>query len=99
MVSGPLISVSCQTALPFQFPYIVLNGRVAFFYFQTLSPFNFNPRRLYSTPSLFNFQTPSLFYFLHFSLMVVVCLLLLLLDDLITQIIIHSIKDEPIILF
>jgi hypothetical protein len=29
--------------------------------------------------------------------MAAVCLVLLLLDDLITQIIIHSIKDEPII--
>jgi hypothetical protein len=49
MMSGPLINGSSQTVAPFQFPFIVLDGRVAFFYFQTLlpsiqpsSPFNFN---------------------------------------------------------
>jgi hypothetical protein len=31
--------------------------------------------------------------------MVMVCLMQLLLDDLVTQIIIHSIKDEPVIHF
>jgi hypothetical protein len=50
---------------------------------------NFNPRRLQLQPlSPFNFQTPSLFYFLPFSLMPEVCLMLLLLDELVTQIII-----------
>jgi hypothetical protein len=100
MVSDPLIRINSQTAEPFQFPYIVLDGRVAFFYFQTLSPFSLNPRHLsISTLSPFNFQTLSLFYFLPFSLMAAVCLMLLLLDDLITHIIIHSIKDEPAIRF
>jgi hypothetical protein len=50
-----------------------------------------------STPSPIDYQTPLPFYFLPFYLMAAVCLVLLLLDDLITQIIIHSIKDEPII--
>jgi hypothetical protein len=54
----------------------------------TLVAFNFN-----SSP--FNFQTPSLFYFLPFFLMPVVCLMQLLPDELVTQIIIHSFKDEP----
>jgi hypothetical protein len=61
---------------------------------------NFNPCRLQLQPSsLFNFQTPSLFYFLPISLMPEVCLMLLLLDELVTQIIIHSIKDEPVFHF
>jgi hypothetical protein len=61
---------------------------------------NFNPCRLQLQPSSpFNFQTPSLFYFLHFSLMPAVCLLQLLPNELVTQIIIHSIKDEPIFHF
>jgi hypothetical protein len=61
---------------------------------------NFNPRRLQLQPSLpLNFQISSLFYFLPFSLMAVVCYMQLLPDDLITQIIIHSIKDEPVIHF
>jgi hypothetical protein len=55
---------------------------------------NFNPRRLQLQPSSpFNFQTLSLFYFLPFSLMPTVCLMQLLPDELVTQIIIHSIKD------
>jgi hypothetical protein len=61
---------------------------------------NFNPRRLQLQPSSpFNFQTPSLFYLLPFSLMPAVCLMLLLPDELVSQIIIHSIKDEPIFHF
>jgi hypothetical protein len=49
--------------------------------------------------SPFNFQTTSLFYFLPFSLMVAMCLMQLLPDDLVTQIIIHSIKDELVFHF
>jgi hypothetical protein len=62
---------------------------------------NFNPRHLQLQPSSpFNFQTSSLFYFLPFSLMPEGCLMLLLLpDELVTQIIIHSIKDEPVFHF
>jgi hypothetical protein len=61
---------------------------------------NFNPHRLELQPSPpFNFQTPSLFYFLPFSLMPMVCLMQVLLDELVTQIIILSIKDEPVIHF
>jgi hypothetical protein len=57
----------------------------------------FNPRHLQHQPSSpFKFQTPSLFYFLLCSLMPVVCLMQLLLDELVTQIIIHSIKDKPV---
>jgi hypothetical protein len=55
---------------------------------------NFIPRRRQLQPSSpFKCQTPSLCYFLPFSLMAVVCLMLLLLDELLTKIIIHSIKD------
>jgi hypothetical protein len=62
---------------------------------------NFIPRRRQLQPSPpFNFQTPSLSYFLPFSLMMpVVCLMLLLADELLTKIIIHSIKDEPVFHF
>jgi hypothetical protein len=61
---------------------------------------NFSPRRLQLQPSSpFNFQTPSLFYFLPFSLMPAVCLMQLLPNELVTQIIIHSIKDKPIFHF
>jgi hypothetical protein len=61
MMSGPLISGSSQTAAPFQFPFIVLEGRVAFFYLQTPSPYFFGnnppPRRLQFQPSSpFNFN-------------------------------------------
>jgi hypothetical protein len=45
--------------------------------------------------SPFNFQTPSL----PFSLMPAVCLMQLLPDELVTQIIIHSIKDKPSSIF
>jgi hypothetical protein len=74
----------------------------------TSSLFNFNPpcqnfiprRRKLQPSSPFKFQTPSMCYFLPFSLMMpVVCLMLLLPDDLLTKIIIHSIKDEPIFHF
>jgi hypothetical protein len=52
---------------------------------------NFIPRRCQLQPwSPFKFQTLSLCYFLPFSLMVAVCLVLLLLDELLTKIIIHS---------
>jgi hypothetical protein len=38
VTSGPLVSSSSQTVTPFQFPFITLDGRAAFFYFQTPSP-------------------------------------------------------------
>jgi hypothetical protein len=62
---------------------------------------NFIPRRRQLQPSSpFKFQTPSLCYFTPFSLMMpTVCLMLLLPDELLTNIIIHSIKDEPIFHF
>jgi hypothetical protein len=100
-----------QTAAPFQFPFIVLlqHGRGAIFNLQPSSPAstsillaNFIPRRRQLQPSSpFKFQTPSLCYFLPFSLMMhaVLCLTLLLLYELLTKIIIHSIKDEPIFHF
>jgi hypothetical protein len=100
-----------QTAAPFQFPFIVLlqHGRGAIFNLQPSSPAstsillaNFIPRRRQLQPSSpFKFQTPSLCYFLPFSLTMhaVLCLTLLLLDELLTKIIIHSIKDEPIFHF
>jgi hypothetical protein len=62
---------------------------------------NFIPHRHQLQPlSPFKFQTPSLCYFLPFSLMMpAVCLMLLLPDELLTKIIIHSIKDDPIFHF
>jgi hypothetical protein len=62
---------------------------------------NFNPRRQLQLQPLspFNFQTPSFFHSPLYSLMPAVCLMQLLLDELVTQIIIHSIKDEPVIHF
>jgi hypothetical protein len=63
---------------------------------------NFIPRRRQLQPSLpFKFHIPLLCYFLPFSLMMlaVLCLMLLLLDELLTKIIIHSIKDEPVFHF
>jgi hypothetical protein len=61
---------------------------------------NFNPHRLQLQPSSpFIFQTPSFFYFLPFSFMPVVWLIQLLPDELVTQIIIHSIKDKPVFHF
>jgi hypothetical protein len=61
---------------------------------------NFHPRRLQlQLSSPFNFQTLSLFYFLPFSLMPAVCLMQLLLDEVVTQIIIHSIKHAPVFHF
>jgi hypothetical protein len=98
MVLGPHISVSSQTAAPFQFPYIFINGcsRWPCRLFLFTNPVAFQ----FKTPSPFNFQTPPPFYFLPVPLMVVVCLMLLLLpDDLITETIIHSIKAEPVIRF
>jgi hypothetical protein len=59
----------------------------------TLTAANFNPRRLS------NSKPPSLCYFLPFSLMLAVCLMLLLPDELLTKIIIHSIKDEAVFHF
>jgi hypothetical protein len=60
----------------------------------------FIPRRHQLQPSSpFNFQTPSLCYFLPFSLMAAVCLMLLLPDELLTKIIIHSIKDVAVFHF
>jgi hypothetical protein len=62
---------------------------------------NFIPRhRQRQSLSPFKFQTPSLCYFLPFSLMMpAVCLMLLLPDELLTKIIIHSIKVEPVFYF
>jgi hypothetical protein len=63
---------------------------------------NFIPRRRQlQSSSPFKFQTPSLCYFLPFSLLMlaVLCLMLLLLDELLTKTIIHSIKDEPVFHF
>jgi hypothetical protein len=62
---------------------------------------NFIPRRRQLQPlSPFKIQTLSLCYFLLFSLMMpAVCLMLLLSDELLTKIVIHSIKDEPIFHF
>jgi hypothetical protein len=62
---------------------------------------NFIPRRRQLQPSSpFKFQTLSLCYFLPFSLMAsAVCLIRLLLDELLTKIIIHSIKDVVVFHF
>jgi hypothetical protein len=61
---------------------------------------NFIPRRRQLQPSSpFKFQTPSLCYFLPFSLMAAVCLMLLLPDELFTKIIIHYIKDVSVFHF
>jgi hypothetical protein len=61
---------------------------------------NFIPCRCQLQPSSpFQFQTPSLCYFLPFSLMMPAVCLMLLLDELLTKIIIHSIEDEPIFHF
>jgi hypothetical protein len=73
----------------------------------TSSLFNLNPPcQLHpsspptSTLVAIQFQTPSLCYFLPFSLMMpAVFLMLLLPNELLTKIIIHSIKDEPIFHF
>jgi hypothetical protein len=58
-------------------------------------------RRQLQPSSSFKFQTPSLCYFLPFSLMMsaVLCLMLPLPDELLTKIIIHSIKDDPFSIF
>jgi hypothetical protein len=60
---------------------------------------NFIPRRQLQPLSPFKFQTPLMCYFLPFSLMAAVCLMLLLLDELLTKIIIHSIKDVAVFHF
>jgi hypothetical protein len=61
---------------------------------------NFIPRRRQLQPSSpFKFQTPSVCYFLPFSSMAAVCLMLLLPDELLTKIIIHSIKDVVVFHF
>jgi hypothetical protein len=61
---------------------------------------DFNTRRRQLQPSSpFKFQTPSLCYFLPFSLMPSVFLMLLLRDELLNKIIIHSIKDETVFYF
>jgi hypothetical protein len=60
MMSGPLVNGSSQTAVPFQFPFIVLlHGRGAFFNLQPSSPYstsifvaNFIPHRLQLQSSL-----------------------------------------------
>jgi hypothetical protein len=65
----------------------------------TLVFFNFNHCRQLQPSSPFNFQTSSLFCFLSFSLMGAVCLMQLLPDDFVTQIIIHSIKDKLVFHF
>jgi hypothetical protein len=46
MMLGPLVSGNSQTAAPFQFPFIVLHGRGAFF--------NFNPCCLLQLQSVMN---------------------------------------------
>jgi hypothetical protein len=56
MVSGPLVSDNSQTKTPFQFPFIVLDGRVTIFYFQTSSP-------SISTLIAFKFPNPIAFLF------------------------------------
>jgi hypothetical protein len=61
---------------------------------------NFIPRLRQLQPlSPFKFQTPSLCYFLPFSLMAAVCLMLLLADELLTKFIIHYIKDVAVFHF
>jgi hypothetical protein len=61
---------------------------------------NFIPHRRQLQPLLpFKFQTPSLCYFLPFSLMAMVCFMLLLPDELLTMIIIHSVKDVVVFHF
>jgi hypothetical protein len=62
---------------------------------------NFIPRHRQLQPSSpFNLLTLSLCYFLPFSLMMpAVCLMLLLPNELLTKIIIHSIKDDPVFHF
>jgi hypothetical protein len=67
----------------------------------TSSPIaNFNPcNRQLQPSSPFKFQTPSLCYFLPFFMMATVCLMLLLPDELLTKIIIHSIKDVAVFHF
>jgi hypothetical protein len=126
MMSGPLVNDSSQTAVPFQFPFIVLlqHGRGAIF---NLQPSSSSPRSLLQlqfsspTPSLFNFNPPCQLHpsspptstlvaiqipnpvdvlFQPFSLMATaVCLMLLLPDELLTKIIIHSIKDVVVFHF
>jgi hypothetical protein len=101
---NPLRLLQLQSSLPTS-SHIAFNFNPRFLQLQSLLPTsslvaNFNPRHLQLQPSSpFNFQTPSLFYFLPFSLMPVVCLMQLLPDELVTQIIIHSIKDKPVFHF
>jgi hypothetical protein len=72
MMSGSLVNGSNQTAVPFQFPFVVLlHGRGTFFNLQSSSPSstsslitNFIPRRLQLHPSsptstLVTFQFPN----------------------------------------
>jgi hypothetical protein len=112
MMSGPLVNGNSQTTAPFQCPFIVLlrHGRGVIFNLQpssssppstsilvaNLIPFQFQSSLPTSTLSPFKFQTPSLCYFLPFSLMATVCLMLLLPDELLTKIIIHSNKDVAV---
>jgi hypothetical protein len=105
------VGLTCQWQQPncgaFSISICFLHGRGAFFNLQPLLPSsnsilvaNFIACRLQLQPSSpFNFQTPSLFYFLHVSLMSAVYLMQLLPNELVTQIIIHSIKDEPVFHF
>jgi hypothetical protein len=61
---------------------------------------NFIPRcRQLQPSSPSKFQTPSLCYFLPFSLMAAMCMMLMLPDELLTKIIIHSIKDVVVFHF
>jgi hypothetical protein len=61
---------------------------------------NFIPHCCQLQPSSpFKFQTLSLCYFLPFSLMAAMCLMLLLLEELLTKIIIHYIKDVAVFHF
>jgi hypothetical protein len=63
MISGPLVNVSSQTAVPFQFPFIVLLRHVRGAIFN-LQPSSSSPRSLLQlqssspTSSLFNFNPP-----------------------------------------
>jgi hypothetical protein len=45
MMPGTLVSGNSQIATPFQFPFIVLHGRGAFFNFNLVTFFNSNPHR------------------------------------------------------
>jgi hypothetical protein len=113
MMSGPLVNGSSQTATVFQFPFIILlrHGRGAIFNLRSSSSsprsFNFNPPCQLHPSSLptatlvaIQIPNPVAVLFPPFSLMAAaVCLMLLLPDELLTKIIIHSIKDVAVFRF